>query len=1470
MVNEVKFTLAMDGGTAVVTDLDQVGRKLVDVNTKLKDAGSGADAFGGSTRTVGNQLRGFGGDVDGAKGSVDALANGLKSAFIGSSVAVGLIGLKNTMMDFTQAMVQAQIQVDQLRNGLNFAVGRSNAAGELNFIRESSKALGLEFVSTSQQYMKLAASARGTSLEGQKVHDVFTAVAQASTVMGLSAEQTSGALLSISQMISKNTVMSEELKGQLGESLPGAFQIAASAMGVTTEQLNKMLETGQVLAEDFLPKFANELTKRTAPAVEEASQSMQASVNRMSNSWTELKQVVAQSGVGDFFKADMKIINDALTSTAKDMQVAKAEGAGFLGQFGALMKGVVLFLNPINLVNYQFQDLEKNLIDAQGELKKTIIALEKEPNNIWLKNAAHNTQEYIDKLREAQTRQIQLIGTYESGDDRKIKAFNAELSQASAAKAKAINGYSDVLQGLSGVNVNFQKHLSQLKAGMDAGIVTQEKYVEDVKTLIEKEGGVRKEAAKAQSDVGNTIAANIARANESALLEIEMGSKVAASDRFRITTLSQISEELRKKNITLERAIALESAMHDVEVNMATSEAALKAAKPAADAAKDQEKAISALLDAGQKELDQIDAKIKKQIETNEQIGLTKAQVFDLNAARQMQSALDDEEYAQAVRNAAVYAGEYKDAYLQYANALDLAAEKRRKLAGLDAVGASKKAANEAFKEWEKTADKINDALTDALMRGFESGKGFAESLRDSVVSVFKSMAAIKIRAIVEPVGQAAAGLFGFGGAANAGNTVSGLSNLASIGGAGFQAITGSLAGASAASLGYANAVGAVGGDALGGLIAANGGWAGVSTMATAGEVGALGTAAGAGAGSITGALASIGPAGWAAIAAGAVLALQDHGKPTSNTGNAAANYDRAGNRTGYEVFGGSSESVDKMLATLQDTYTKTAQALGIGAAATRFWYGGNTGKNGESPNFALGGKAGGKEFYQGETTSSDAAISLAASRAVFAALQGSDLPAYLSKMFDGLNAASMTQEQINNTLAYGQSLKQVRDALLETREPLQILKDNVAQGFAALGTSAERFKTDFVRAIDAGITPTSLAQWQGLQTAMNDLAVASGKASDAVKSAARSIADIANERTRLQDRLDELTLTSAQLLDKQRNAIDDSNRSLFDQVTAQESLKAATDSAASAAEAMAQRVGGALASLADARVSLQSQLLAAQGNSIGALDLTRKTELAKLTDGLSSTDAESVTAAYAYNTALEDQIKALNDSKAAAEAAASAQARAASEAQSAADRIGSAWQSITDSIFSEVQRIRGLMGGGSAQSYAQAQAKYSITTAQARAGDQDAARLLPALSQTLLTLAESNATSLTELRRIQGQTSSSLDFTGRGFASQYGLSIPKLDTGTNMVPQDMFALIHKGEAVIPKAYNPVKADGKSNAELLAELREVRALMAEIRDSSRDTAKSTRTTEKTIVAVTEGGTGMLIAANSEIPVTVLM
>jgi hypothetical protein len=64
---------------------------------------------------------------------------------------------------------------------------------------------------------------------------------------------------------------------------------------------------------------------------------------------------------------------------------------------------------------------------------------------------------------------------------------------------------------------------------------------------------------------------------------------------------------------------------------------------------------------------------------------------------------------------------------------------------------------------------------------------------------------------------------------------------------------------------------------------------------------------------------------------------------------------------------------------------------------------------------------------------------------------------------------------------------------------------------------------------------------------------------------------------------------------------------------------------------------------------------------------------------------ALELSALDASNRALQTQIWALED-----------EARAASEAAAAAERLRTAWTQITDSLISEVKRIRGVMGGGS------------------------------------------------------------------------------------------------------------------------------------------------------------------------------
>lgn len=91
-------------------------------------------------------------------------------------------------------------------------------------------------------------------------------------------------------------------------------------------------------------------------------------------------------------------------------------------------------------------------------------------------------------------------------------------------------------------------------------------------------------------------------------------------------------------------------------------------------------------------------------------------------------------------------------------------------------------------------------------------------------------------------------------------------------------------------------------------------------------------------------------------------------------------------------------------------------------------------------------------------------------------------------------------------------------------------------------------------------------------------------------------------------------------------------------------------------------------------------------------------------------------------------------------------------------------------------------------------------------------------------------------------------------FFSAYG--IPKFDVGTNYIPNDMVAMLHKGEAVVPAAYNPAAGGQSQNQAVVIELQAIRAEMASLRASSADTADNTKRTASVLTNVTHGGEAM--------------
>jgi tape measure domain-containing protein len=237
---------------------------------KVRASGGKVDVLGTKLTTMGQR----------GKAAFDSMKTSVSGWLAGLGIAAATLGALNTTAN-----------ISSLDTAIKFAGGAEGAAN-LAHVEATAARLNTPLMAAKEGHKILSGSMMGTNITALQQRDIFDSVAVASRVMGLSADNTTGAILALGQMASKGKVQAEELRGQLGERLPGAFAIAARAMGVSTRELDKMMEQGKLVSEDFLPKFAAELERTFGPGLEAAMNTPRAQFDKFGNSILTLKELI--------------------------------------------------------------------------------------------------------------------------------------------------------------------------------------------------------------------------------------------------------------------------------------------------------------------------------------------------------------------------------------------------------------------------------------------------------------------------------------------------------------------------------------------------------------------------------------------------------------------------------------------------------------------------------------------------------------------------------------------------------------------------------------------------------------------------------------------------------------------------------------------------------------------------------------------------------------------------------------------------------------------------------------------------------------------------------------------------------------------------------------------------------------------------------------------------------------------------
>jgi tape measure domain-containing protein len=282
----------------------------------------GAGAFRTGARVAGTAAAA--GIFGGPEGALGALGGGLVGGVEGAAVGAGLGALVSQLRQLVAGFATYTAEIDKQRIALKgLTTSNSEYKASLQTVERLSQEFQIPQEQVTRNFTKLAASVIGAGGNLQAAEVAFRGIASGVRGTGGNLRDLDSALLATSQVFSKGKVSAEELRQQIGERLPGAFTLFAKSIGKTPQQLDKMLEDGQVTLNDFLT-FTQSLVTKYGATQAQIVLSSQAAGDRLAVAFAKI-----QEDIGRALQPIGAELQDALTkalSQNKEAIVAFAQG----------------------------------------------------------------------------------------------------------------------------------------------------------------------------------------------------------------------------------------------------------------------------------------------------------------------------------------------------------------------------------------------------------------------------------------------------------------------------------------------------------------------------------------------------------------------------------------------------------------------------------------------------------------------------------------------------------------------------------------------------------------------------------------------------------------------------------------------------------------------------------------------------------------------------------------------------------------------------------------------------------------------------------------------------------------------------------------------------------------------------------------------------------------------------------------
>jgi tape measure domain-containing protein len=324
--------------------------------------------FGPGNRPPGGSYPGGGGGGGGMFGGIPNISlpgsgaiRELGQEFAFATKQVLLFGQAYKLLAFIQnfpAQVgQAVGQLQSFRNTLNaISPSAAEAAKSNAFILSIVDKYNVPLQSARDGFTKLYASMAPAGFRGDEIRGLFESISMGAATFGMSADKVDRVIYAFSQMASKGQVMSEELKGQLGDVLPGAMALFAQAAGfegpAAISKFSAALEDGAFKGENMVKLLKNVqvvMAREFGPGAEGAALTFQGGINRMQNSLTQLYEAFEPVAVGFMNEVvkpltdGIRVAADGFTAFFQGVAARTPQGAAFaqeLAKLGPSLEGI--------------------------------------------------------------------------------------------------------------------------------------------------------------------------------------------------------------------------------------------------------------------------------------------------------------------------------------------------------------------------------------------------------------------------------------------------------------------------------------------------------------------------------------------------------------------------------------------------------------------------------------------------------------------------------------------------------------------------------------------------------------------------------------------------------------------------------------------------------------------------------------------------------------------------------------------------------------------------------------------------------------------------------------------------------------------------------------------------------------------------------------------------------------------------